>query len=184
MPPKSKGKLPAAPRAADAYEIRAKCLCRLQETEDDWWDGVEVNVPWAAAGAAYSQRADSWLGIISDVVEADNALDSNFTIEDPGDPDDAVIVTGAQLAGLEGFGEHDARIQCAEIDEEVAAADVGAPAAAAPVAAAPKRKGRPKGSKNKAKDGAAGATARAEAEADGIDPLGTPAPTRSIVCEP
>ena len=184
MPPKSKDKLPAAPRAADAYEVRAKSLCKLQETEDDWWDGIEVNVPWAAAGAAYAKRADAWLGIISDVVEKDNALDSEFTIEDPDDPDDAVVITGAQLAGLEGFGEHDARIQCAEIDEEVAAADVGAPAAAAPVAAAPKRKGRPKGSKNKAKDGASGATTRAEAEADGIDPLGTPAPTRSIVCEP
>ena len=108
MPPKSKDKLPAAPRAADAYEVRAKSLCKLQETEDDWWDGIEVNVPWAAAGAAYAKRADAWLGIISDVVEKDNALDSEFTIEDPDDPDDAVVITGAQLAGLEGFGEHDA----------------------------------------------------------------------------
>ena len=110
MPPKSKGKASAAPRAADAYEARAQCLCRLQDTVDDWWDGVEVNVPWAAAGAAYAQRADLWLGIITEAIEEDNALDSQFTIEDPGDPDDAVVVTGAQLAGIEGFGKHDARI--------------------------------------------------------------------------
>jgi len=69
MPPKSKGMPSADPRAADAYKARAKCLCKLPEAEDDWWEGVEVNVPWAAAGAAYSQRADAWLGFLSEVVE-------------------------------------------------------------------------------------------------------------------
>ena len=129
-------------------------------------------LPWAAAGSAYAQRADCWLGIISDVVEKDNALDSEYTIEDPGDPDDAVVVSGAQLAGLEGFGNHDARIECAEIDDEVAdPTPILVDSSGAP-AAAPKPRGRPKGSKNKPKDGSARAAARAEADADGIDPLG------------
>ena len=172
MPPKSKGKASAAARAADASDARAQVLSRLQESETDWWDGVEVNVPWAAASSAYAKRADCWLGIISDVVEKDNALDSEYTIEDPGDPDDAVVVSGAQLAGLEGFGNHDARIECAEIDDEVAdPTPILVDSSGAP-AAAPKPRGRPKGSKNKPKDGSARAAARAEADADGIDPLG------------
>ena len=43
------------------------------------------------------------LGIITEVLEEADALDSSYTIEDPDDPDDDVVVTGAQLAGLEGF---------------------------------------------------------------------------------
>ena len=172
MPPKSQGKQSATQQATDGQAVRAQTLCRLQEAEDEWWDGVEVNVPWAAAGATYHQRADHWLGIITDAVENDNSLDSEFTIESPDDPDDAVVVTGAELAGLVGFGKHGARIECAEIDEELAAVGTGASAAEAAEAAAAKRRGRPKGSKKKGKDGTARATARAEAEADGIDPLG------------
>ena len=58
---------------------------------------------------------------ITDVLEKPKALESSFTIEDPDDPDDAVVVSGAELAGVEGFGDHDARIECAEIDDEFAA---------------------------------------------------------------
>ena len=83
MPPKGKAKAPAAPPATDAYEARAEALSRLQATDPDWWDGIEVNIPWAAAGTAYAQRADSWLGIITEVLEEADALDSSYTIEDP-----------------------------------------------------------------------------------------------------
>ena len=64
MPPKSKAKASATSHADDVFDAKAQVLSRLQELEDDWWDGVEVNVPWAAAGSAYAKRADCWLGII------------------------------------------------------------------------------------------------------------------------
>ena len=172
MPTKAAPRGTAAVAASEHAAARADALARLQETDNDWWDGVEVAVPWAAVSAAHAARDDTWVGIITDAVEKSNSLNSQYTIEDPEFEDEQIVVSGAALAGLEGFGDHDVRVSCDEIDAEVEAAPAGQPQQsqqqpAAPAAAKPR--GRPKGSKNKPK---AGNSAAASAEDIDIDPLG------------
>ena len=168
MPPKGSGGAKSPNTLPDELQQRAAALCRLQAADEAWWDGVQVDVPWAAFSKGMARRRDTFLGVIIDCDEAENVLDSTFTIEHEEDEETAVCVDGRELAGLVGFGDHGAHLLIAEIDSEVDAAEQRA--ACAP--AGPKPRGRPKGSKNKTKDGTAAAAARAEAEADGIDPLG------------
>ena len=147
---------------------RCAALQLLQDTQEGWWEGIDVLVPWAALGKSHSSKAGTFHGCCMDAVEKDDALLSVFTIEDPEFDDDAIFITGAQLAGVEGFGSRDERCECAEIDEAAAKMRQSGGAATSG-AAAPRPKGRAKPKANKA---AAAATARAEADADGIDPLG------------
>ena len=170
-PKQSKSKAARAP-LDEAYDDRCNALSRLQDAGEDWWDGTDVVVPWAAVSKRMAGRKDTWLGTITDALEKANALDSTFTVEDPEMEDEQVVLTGWQLAGLEGFGQHDVRVQCAEIDAEVEAGPLPGAQPKPPAAVASKPRGRPKGSKNKASAGASAAVARAEAEADGVDPLG------------
>ena len=79
----------------------------------------------------------------------------------------SLCLDGRELAGLVGFGKHGVRCACEEIDRAVAKAS----AASRGGTSAPKPRGGPKGSNNKATKAAAAATACAQAEADGIDPL-------------
>jgi hypothetical protein len=168
MPPKGPKSAKSAEPPLDELKLRAEAICRLQAAEDNWWDGVQVDVPWAAVCDSMAKRRDTWLGIITDCEETDDILNSTFTIEHQEDDDTVVFVDGRELAGLVGFGDHGVQCLVSQIDAEVDAEQQRA--AGAP--AVPKKRGRPKGSKNKAKDGAAAAAARAEDEADGIDPLG------------
>lgn len=152
---------------ADALEQRASALRRLHDADASWWDGIEVDVPWAAVDGTMSRRRDTWLGIITDFEDAADVLDSVFTIEHEEDDETVVHLDGRELAGLVAFGDHGAMCGIAEIDAEVDEAkrrSRGAPAAK-------KRRGRPTGSKNKPRGEASAAAAREEAEADGIDPL-------------
>lgn len=166
-------KMPSAAAGAEKalskeLEQRAAAICRLQAADDAWWDGIEVDVPWAAVCDGMANRRDTWLGTITDCDEADDVLDSTFTIEGQDEDETTVCVDGRELAGLIGFGKHSAQCLVAEIDAEVDAAQQRAAGAST----APKKRGRPAGSKNKAKPAAAAAAAHAENEADGIDPLG------------
>ena len=120
MPAKGTSASASSASADAAYDARIAMLSALQEADDEWWDGVEVNVPWAAVGKAYAGRKDLWLGTITDAIEADDPLDSAYTLEDPEIDDEPVVVNGLQLLGLEGFGNDDVRIQCAEFDAEAA----------------------------------------------------------------
>ena len=152
----------------DELQQRAAALSRLFAADEEWWDGVEVDVPWAAISDSMDARRDTWLGTITDYEPAANVLDATFTIEHEEDDETVVHVDGRELAGLVTFGRH--RVQClvAEIDAEVDAEKQRAVGASA----VPKKKGRPAGSKNKAKTTGAAAAAHIENEADGIDPLG------------
>jgi hypothetical protein len=171
MPPKGSKSAKSSEPPADELQLRADALSRLRDVQDDWWDGVQVDVPWAAVCDSMDKRRDTWLGTITDCEEMDDVLNSTYTIQHEEDEDTVVFVDGRELAGLVGFGHHAVQCMVAEIDAEVDAAQQPSDGATA----APKTRGRPKGSKNKPKDGAAAAAvaaARAEDEADGIDPLG------------
>ena len=162
-----------------------EALARLQEEEDAWWEGVEVLVPWAASEGAASNSQSSWEGLITDVVVHDDPAESLYTIEeDPDDEGEILVLSGAELAGAVGFGRRDVRCQCDAIEREfaahvaenrsnsnaVASSSTGASGSvvAPPAEGGGKRRGRPKGSKNKAR-----ATEAAEAaDDDGVDPLG------------
>uniref|UniRef100_A0A7S3APY8 Uncharacterized protein n=1 Tax=Haptolina ericina TaxID=156174 RepID=A0A7S3APY8_9EUKA len=157
MPPTASGGVKSP---SEELRQRVAALCRLFAADEDWWDGVEVDVPWAAVCDAMDNREDTWLGVITDCDTADDVLDSTFTIEHEEDDETVVFVDGRELAGLVGFGKHDALCLIAEIDAEVEAEQrrvTGAPTG-------PKPRGRPKGSKNKPKDAAAAAAAAADAK--------------------
>ena len=87
---KAAGKQPAH-AVHEQYAARGEALARLQAADNDWWDGIEVTVPWAAVSAAHAARDDTWVGIITDAVENSNPLNSQFTIEDPEFEDEYVI---------------------------------------------------------------------------------------------
>ena len=167
MPPKGPKSAKSAEPPLDELKLRAEAICRLHAAEEDWWDGNQVDVPWAAVCSSMSKRRDTWLGTVTDCESADNVLDSTFTVEHDDDDETTVCIDGRELAGLVGFGDHGVQCLVAEIDAEVDAEQQRAVG----TATMPKKRGRPAGSKNKAKAGAAGAAARAENEADGIDPL-------------
>jgi hypothetical protein len=157
---------------AAARQARAEALARLQAAGEEWWDQIEVSVPWSAVSAIYHGRDDSWNGYITEATEVDDALQSYYTLEDGLEGDTLICVSGSELAGLVAFGEHGLRIQCAEIDAEVAVAAAGTSTGGA--AGAGKR-GRPKGAKNKPKAGGGGASGRGRSGADDdeqLDPLG------------
>ena len=164
MPPKAPAG--AQTQSADLRQ-RGAAILRLFAADEEWWDGVEVDVPWAAVCDGMDARRDTWLGIITDCDTAEDLLDSTFTIEHEEDDETVVHMDGRELAGLVGFGKHGAQCLVAEIDAEVDAEQHRA----AGTSAAPKKRGRPAGSKNKPKPGAGTAAARAEAEADGVDPF-------------
>ena len=168
MPPKGSKGAKSSDTTCDELQRRAAALARLQRATEDWWDGVQVDVPWAAVCDSMHKRRDTWLGVITDCEDTDDVLNSTFTIEHVDDDETVVCVDGRELAGLVGFGDHSVQCLVAEIDDEVDAEQRRA--AGAPTE--PKKRGRPKGSRNQPKDGAAAAAARAEDEADGIDPLG------------
>ena len=52
MPAKKTAASKAAAAASGANDARVDALCRLQAADSDWWDGIEVTVPWAAVSAA------------------------------------------------------------------------------------------------------------------------------------
>ena len=168
MPSKGSGAAKKPDSPCEELQLRAAALCRLQAAENDWWDGIQVDVPWATVDDSMGGRSDTWLGIITDCEEADDALNSTYTFEHEEDDETVVFVDGRELAGLVGFGARCAQCSVAEIDAEVDAAQQRTDGGSA----GPRPRGRPKGSKYKPKDGAAAADARAETEADGIDPLG------------
>eukprot|EP00966_Prymnesium_polylepis_P159042 3675600-Prymnesium_polylepis.1 len=128
MPPKGSGGAKGADTLSDELEQRAAALCRLQAAQEDWWDGVQVDVPWAAVDDSMARRADTWLGIITECDEADDVLDSIFTIEHEEDEETVLCIDGHELAGLVGFGIRGVQCLVAEIDAEVDAALQRAPA--------------------------------------------------------
>ena len=57
MPPRVPGE---AQPPYDELRERAAALSRLQAADDDWWDGIKVDVPWAAVCDSMHKRADTW----------------------------------------------------------------------------------------------------------------------------
>ena len=97
MPAKKPAACKAAAAAAGANDARVDALGRLQAVNNDWWDGVEVTMPWAAVSDAHWGRSDTWVGMITDAVEQHDVLNSTFTVEDPEFEDEQVCISGAQL---------------------------------------------------------------------------------------
>ena len=73
MPAKKPSASKAAAAATGENDARADALERLHAAGDDWWDGIEVTVPWAAVSAAHAARDDTWVGL--------NMVDEGFTRE-------------------------------------------------------------------------------------------------------
>eukprot|EP00966_Prymnesium_polylepis_P068032 1581299-Prymnesium_polylepis.1 len=103
MPPKASG---GSQSPSEELRQRGAALSRLFTADEDWWDGAEVDVPWAAVCDGMDARTDTWLGTITDCDTADNVLDSSFTIEHEDDDETVVHVDGRELAGLVAFGRH------------------------------------------------------------------------------
>jgi hypothetical protein len=71
---------------------------RLRTKTGGTWDGVQVDVPWAAYCDSMSKRKGTWLGTIVDCDLADEVLDSTFTIEAEDDEEMVVCIDGHELA--------------------------------------------------------------------------------------
>ena len=69
MPSKKASASKAAESSANTDNGRAQALAILQEAENNWWDSVEVTVPWAAISSTHAARTDTWVGIITDAAE-------------------------------------------------------------------------------------------------------------------
>ena len=135
-------------------EARAAALARLQAAGDDWWEGAEVRVPWAAVSEAMAARRDSWVGYITEATEEDDAMDSCYTVEDGWESEMMLCLSGRELAGVVGFGAHGVRCSCANIDEEVAAGAAAAHSAGASVSNGGGKQGRPRSQPKAAPRGA------------------------------
>ena len=103
MPSGAASSSQSAPDSDALYDLRAKALNDLQASSEDWWEDLEVSVPWAAVDESMEGRRDSWQAMITDVTEEDDALDSMFTLEDGIESDTSVClfytntVTGPKL---------------------------------------------------------------------------------------
>jgi hypothetical protein len=94
MPSKGSGAAKKPDSPCEELQLRAAALCRLQAAENDWWDGIQVDVPWATVDDSMGGRSDTWLGIITDCEEADDALNSTYTFEHEEDDETVVFVDG------------------------------------------------------------------------------------------
>jgi len=122
MPSKTSG---GAQSISEELRQRGAALSRLFDADEEWWDGIEVDVPWAAVCDGMDSRRDTWLGVITDCDTADNVLDSIFTIENEDDDETVVHVDSRELAGLVAFGKHG--VQCLVGEIAMAQGDLASP---------------------------------------------------------
>ena len=119
MPPKGSKSAKSSEPTADELQQRAAALSRLHAAQEDWWDGVQVDVPWAAVDDSMHRGTDTWLGIITDCEDTDDVSNSTYTIEHEEDDETVVFVDGRELADLVGFGDRGLQCLIAEIDADV-----------------------------------------------------------------